>query len=201
MAYGSDSENQRHRGSGGLGKAGRIALAVIGASAGAALLASSAAHARVVSCQVFMQTLQRAVPELAPQFVRPVIVSRGALTPGMEVRDVITKLRIDGQLFCNGDRFVRFEAKIHAPFKPALARGFHRIQAAATAFKTGWSAGKTNAMLARMRSDAAEFMRASAQRGDVFVSGKVEHHAGEAGDIGIIWTRSDRSFILVEYRP
>lgn len=158
-------------------------------------------HAIAVSCQVFMEHLQKAVPDLAAQFVRPVVVSRGTAVPGAEVRDLITNLRIDGQLYCNGDRFVRFEAKIHAPFAGKLVSGFERVEHAAAQFKLQWSSAKTASTLRRMRADAAEYMRASAERGDVFVSGKIEEHAGEAGDVAIVWTRRDRSFIIVEYRP
>ena len=121
--------------------------------------------------------------------------------PGAEVRDLITKLRIDGQLFCDGDRFVRFEAKIHAPFAPSLQRGFERLQTVAASFKLQWPDSRTTATLRRMQRNAAEYLRASAERGDVFIAGKVEEHAGEAGDVALVWTRSDRSFILVEYRP
>lgn len=148
-----------------------------------------------------MKHLSRAAPDLGVQFVRPVVVSRGNLAPGAEVRDLITKLRVDGQLFCDGDRFVRFEAKIHAPFDVALQRGFDRLQLIAAAFKLQWPDGKTGSTLRRMRQEAAEYMRASAERGDVFISGKVEEHAGEAGDVALVWTRLDRTFILVEFRP
>lgn len=169
---------------------------------GLAMLAASApAHAIAVSCEAFMKHLQNSAPELAPQFVRPVVVSRGNLAPGTEVRDLITRLRIDGQLFCDGDRFVRFEAKIHAPFEAALQRGFDRLQHVSTQFKLQWPDAKTAATVRRMRRDAAEYMRASAERGDVFIAGKVEEHAGEAGDVAMVWTRLDRTFILVEYRP
>ena len=47
-----------------------------------------------------------------------------------------------------------------------------------------------------MASDAAEYLRASQERGDIFISGKVDRHAGR-GEIGVVWTLSDRSFIIV----
>ena len=47
-----------------------------------------------------------------------------------------------------------------------------------------------------MSSDAAEYLRASAQRGDTAVSGKVEYHQGDALDLGVIWTDEDRTLIV-----
>ena len=52
-----------------------------------------------------------------------------------------------------------------------------------------------------MTAEAADYLRGSAEREDFSVAGKVERHAGEAGDIGLIWTKTDRTFILVEYTP
>jgi len=171
------------------------------AFAAAIVIGAAPAHAASISCKGFMENLQAKVPDLKPQFVRPVIVSRGGALFGNEVHDLITNLRVDGQLFCDGDRFVRFEMKVHAPFAAALQRGAERIEVAAASYKLRWPQAKVAATLRRMRSDAAEYLRASAQRGDVFVSGKIEEHAGEAGDLALVWTRSDRTFILVEYRP
>lgn len=180
--------------------AARHLLTGLAVAAGLAL-AVAPANAAPVSCKGFMENLQAKVPDLKPQFVRPVIVSRGGALFGNEVHDLITNLRVDGQLFCDGDRFVRFEMKVHAPFAAALQRGAARIEVAASTYKLRWPQSKAAATLRRMRSDAAEYLRASAQRGDVFVSGKIEEHAGEAGDLALVWTRSDRTFILVEYRP
>lgn len=179
---------------------GRRAVLRFAVVAGLAL-AASPAWAIAVSCQAFMTALQTKVPDLKPQFIRPVVVSRGAALFGSEVRDLITNLRIDGQLFCDGDRFVRFEMKVHAPFAPKLNAGAHRIQLAAASFKLQWPPAKTSRILKSMRLAAADRLRASAERGDVFISGKIEEHAGTRGDVAMVWTRSDRSFILVEYRP
>ncbi len=179
-------------------KTGGAALAL-----GAGLLCAQIvpAQAIAVSCQAFMSQVQKSVPDLKPQFVRPVVVARRGALFGNEVRDLITNLRLDGQLFCDGDRFVRFEMKMHAPFAASLTRGAARIELAAASFKLQWSSSRTARVLADMRLAAADRLRAAAQRDDVFFSGKVEEHAGEAGDVAMVWTRSDRTFILVEYRP
>ena len=45
--------------------------------------------------------------------------------------------------------------------------------------------------------EAAEYLRASRERGDVFVAGKTERRAGKDGDIAVFWTETERTFILV----
>lgn len=178
-----------------------IRCLALAACISAVTLVPAPVFALTISCQAFMAHLQKSTPDLSPQFIRPVVVTRGSVAPGAEVRDLITKLRIDGQLFCNGDRFVRFEAKIHAPYNAALQRGYERIQVVAAAFKMQWPEARALRQVRSLHAQAADRIRASIQRGDVFVSGKVELHAGQAGDVGVVWTRSDRAFILVEYRP
>ena len=37
----------------------------------------------------------------------------------------------------------------------------------------------------------------SEERGDVAVSGRVEEHAGNGTDIGLMWTRTDHSFVII----
>jgi hypothetical protein len=48
-----------------------------------------------------------------------------------------------------------------------------------------------------MNVDAAEYLRASAERGDVYIAGKVEVHEPGNVDLGLIWTNADRSFIIL----
>lgn len=168
--------------------------AVCIASPGAPALAQAA------SCERFMAHMQTALPDLEPKFVRPVVVTRGPGGRG-EVRDMVVKYRIDSQLTCEGDRFVRFEARIQEPSTPALRDAFFRVQQAAAVHKLRWSAAHAAREIQSMTAEAAEYLRGSAERGDHFVAGKVERHAGEAGDLGLIWTRNDRTFIIVEYTP
>jgi hypothetical protein len=59
-----------------------------------------------------------------------------------------------------------------------------------------WDRPKVQTIVNAMSSDAAEYLRASVQRGDTYVSGKVEYHQGNALDLGLIWTDTDRTFIL-----
>jgi len=162
------------------------------------LSAPAPAVAANLSCDGFMANIQKQVTGLAPQFVRPVIVSPGRIEPGSEVRDLITSLRIDGQLYCQGDRFVRFEARVQSPYDTALLNGFESIQVAAVTFAMGWPRARAARTLRAMHARADEYLRASIERGDAFYSGKVEEHAGAAGEIGVVWTPADRAFILVD---
>lgn len=147
-----------------------------------------------------MAHMAKTLPDLDPKFVRPVVVTRGG-GPRGDMRDMVVKLRIDGQLTCDGDRFMRFEARIQEPSDPQLRDGFFRVQQAAAVYKLRWSAAHAAREIHSMTAEAAEYLRGSAEREDHVVAGKVERHAGEAGDLGLIWTKSDRTFIVVEYTP
>ncbi len=175
-----------------------VRVFVLFASGAMALVLPAAAQA--ASCEAFMARMQKAVPDLDPKFVRPVVVTRGG-GPRLDMRDMVTKLRIDGQLSCDGDRFVRFEVRIQEPSTSQLRDGFFRVQEAAAEFKTRWSRSRVTREIQSMTAEAADYLRGSAERGDYVVAGKVERHAGEAGDLGLIWTRNDRTFIVVEYTP
>ena len=48
-----------------------------------------------------------------------------------------------------------------------------------------------------MSSDAGEYLAASRERGDVYVSGKTEEHAPGGVSLGLIATGSDRTFVIV----
>jgi len=149
------------------------------------------------SCAAFMDAFVKAAPELQAQFVRPVVISRGASEFGGEIRDVVTGFGVDARLICNGDRFVRFEAQIPHQAQQLLVDGFNRMQVAAAMAALRWPRARASQTVTGMAADAAEYLRASQERGDIFVSGKVDRHAGRAGEIGVVWTLADRSFIVV----
>jgi hypothetical protein len=48
-----------------------------------------------------------------------------------------------------------------------------------------------------MAGDAREYLAASRQRGDVYISGKTEEHAPGGVSLGLIYTDTDRAFIVV----
>jgi len=170
----------------------RVALAATIYAAFAAVNANAAAP-----CPAFMNAFSKAAPELKAQFVRPVVVTRGAGEGGVEARDVVTEFGVDARLICSGDRFVRFEAQIPYNAEQRLVDGFNRIQVAAAMAALRWPRARATQTVTRMAADAAEYLRGSQERGDVFVSGKVDVHAGREGEIGVVWTLADRSFIIV----
>jgi hypothetical protein len=71
------------------------------------------------------------------------------------------------------------------------------VQEAALVSALKWAPSRAEATARRMTSDAAEYLRGSQERGDVFVSGKVEEHAGGGVDIGLLWTLTERNFIIL----
>ena len=144
-----------------------------------------------------MDAFAKAAPDLKAQFVRPVVVSRGATEAGAEARDLVTEFGVDARLLCNGDRFLRFEAQIPQPAQQRVVDGFNRIQIAAAMAALRWQRQRATQTVSAMAVDAAEYLRASAERGDVFISGKVDRVVGRDGEIALVWTQADRSFIVV----
>jgi hypothetical protein len=162
-----------------------------------ALAAAPGGPARAASaCSAFMDAFAKAAPEMKAQFVRPVVVSRGVVETGAESRDMVSEFGVDSRLICVGERFLRFEAQIPQIADQRLVEGFNRIQVAATMAAFRWPRARASQAVTSMAADAAEYLRASQERGDIFISGKVDRHAGR-GEIGVVWTLSDRSFIIV----
>lgn len=148
------------------------------------------------SCGGFMDAFQRAAPELKAQFVRPVVVGG---TAGNEARDLVTEHSVDARLLCKGERFDRFEARIQTPAEPRLVEAFRAIEEAAAIAALDWKRPRAAQTLRAMSAEAQEYLRASEERGDVFVSGKTERHAGRGGDIGLVWTKTERSFVIAAW--
>lgn len=160
-----------------------------------AFMAGTGASAQAAqTCAGFMQAFERAAPELKPQFVRAVVV--GGASTG-EARDLVTAVRVDARLFCDGDRFVRFEASVQIPTDSTVRGGYYTIQEAAAMAALRWQRGRASQTIHAMTGEVAEYLRGSQERGDVFISGKTERHAGREGDIAMFWTTTERSFILV----
>ena len=154
------------------------------------------ACAQTVGCAGFKEARVRAAGDLKPEFIKPLVVSRGA-GAGLDNFDLVTRARIDGVLRCKADAFVGFEAKITMPADGPLLANFDRVQEAALVSALKWPPARAEATARRMTSDAAEYLRGSQERGDVFVSGKVEEHAGGGVDIGLLWTLTERNFIIL----
>jgi hypothetical protein len=83
------------------------------------------------------------------------------------------------------------------PSDPPTRDAFYRVQQAGILAAMKWQRTRAGQVLLSMSAEAAEYFRASEERGDVFVAGKVEHHAGAAGDLAMMWTKTDRTFIVL----
>jgi len=84
--------------------------------------------------------------------------------------------------------------------EPANSRSdsqFETFQAAALRAALGWDAGKARTVVRAMASEAREYLKASRQRGDVYISGKTEEHEPGAVSLGLIITDTDAAFILI----
>ena len=125
------------------------------------------------------------------------MVSRGGAS-ALDSYDLVTRARIDGVLRCQGEGFASFEAKIAMPADGDLIARFDSVQRAALSSALGWSPSRAEKRVHEMAGEAADYLRASAERGDVAVSGKVEDHLPGATDVGLIWTHSDRTFIVLK---
>jgi hypothetical protein len=168
---------------------GRIAVLTAG-------LALSAPALAAVGCDAFKEGMLRGSGDLKAEFVRPLIVSRGGGS-GLEAFDLVTRARIDGVLKCQGENFVSFEAKIAMPADADLISRFGSVQRAAMMSALGWSASRAEKRVQEIATEAADYLRASDERGDVAVAGKVEEHLPGSLDIGVIWTHGERTFIVL----
>jgi hypothetical protein len=164
------------------------------------IVASAAVSTRAQaaqSCAAFMEAFVRAAPEIKPQFVRPVVVTRGAGDASTEARDLVSEFNVDARLFCNGGRFTRFEAQAPAMADTKLREGYFLIQEAAAMAALRWQRARATSTLHAMMAEASEYLRGSLERGDVFISGKTERHAGRDGDLAMMWTERERSFVVL----
>ena len=59
-----------------------------------------------------------------------------------------------------------------------------------------WDRSKAETIEKAMSADAAEYLRASLERGDLAVAGKVEYHQGDEVDLGLIYTESDHMLVI-----
>jgi len=161
-----------------------------------AACAPSLALGQTAGCTGFKEAMVRAAGDLKPEFIKPLVVSRGA-GAGLDNFDLVTRARIDGVLRCKEEAFVGFEAKITLPADARLIAQFDKVQEAALVAALKWAPSRAEATARRMAGDAAEYLRGSQERGDIVFSGRVEEHAGGGVDIGLLWTLNERNFIIL----
>lgn len=160
-----------------------------------AWFAPATVHAQAADCIQFREAMTRAAGDLHVDFSRPLVVGRNS--SGLDQFDLVSRGKIDGVLRCRGDAFVRFEAKIHLPADAAQIELFDQAQMAALVAATGWARSRARARIAEISVEVADYLRGSAERGDVTIAGKLEEHLPGGVDLGAIWTRTDRSFLVL----
>ena len=151
----------------------------------------------VASCTNFRETMLREIFELKPEFIRPLVVSRADGTGQIDTFDLVTGQRIDGVLKCAGEKFLSFEAKIALPADARLLGLFEKVQQSVLVSALRWTPSHALNKIRALSQDASENLRGSEERGDVAVAGRVEEHAGNGTDMGVMWTRTDHSFVII----
>jgi hypothetical protein len=141
-----------------------------------------------------MRDFATALGDLKVGFSRALVVS-GRARRG-EVYAIVSEQEVDGTLECQGDDLLHLELRIAVPANARTARHFDRFQPAALRAALQWDNARTSSVLARMTSDVAEFLQASAQRGDVYVSGHDERRLADGTTIGLLWTPTDRALVI-----
>jgi hypothetical protein len=172
----------------------RLGVAVL-LSATALAPASAAGKPALTGCDAFIEKLRLAASDMQVEFTHSLVVSRAR--NDASVFDITTKVDVDAALTCHGDDFVRFEARIVEPASARAATSFDRFSQAALRASLGWEATRSETLLRDMTGDVREYLEASRQRGDVYIAGKTEEHAPGGVSLGLIYTDTDRAFIIV----
>jgi hypothetical protein len=157
--------------------------------------APAAAKSALTGCDAFVEKLRLAASDMQVEFSHSLVVSRAKTDAS--VFDITTSADVDATLTCHGDEFIRFEARITEPASARATTSFDRFSEAALRVALGWDAGRSQTTLRDMAGDVREYLAASKQRGDVYVSGKTEEHAPGGVSLGLIYTDTDRAFIVV----
>ncbi len=169
-----------------------LALAILGLWLCAA---PAQASPGLAGCDAFIEKLRTAASDLRVDFSHALVVSRAR--SDTDVFDITTKSEIDGTLTCRSDRLLRFEARIAEPASARAATEFENFQAAALRSALGWDAAKSRSTVREMSADARDYLKASRERGDVYISGKTEEHAPGGVSLGLIVTDTDSAFVIV----
>lgn len=176
-----------------------VAAVVAGLALGTSPSQAAAPARSALGCLAFMEGFVRATAGHRIAFERPLNITRGfgGDDGDLDVRVLSTGVDdVEGTLKCKGDAFRRFEVRIDVPADDRVTAAFKDYQEATLSAAFGWDKAKVQTIVGAMSSDAAEYLRASVQRGDTSVSGKVEYHQGDALDLGVIWTDEDHTLIV-----
>ena len=185
------------------GLAGCLAIALAGIAtlahaAPPAVPPSAVAKPAPVGCESFMHDFPTDAPGRRASFDRPLTITRGfgdALS-GIEVRILSSDSKLDGTLKCRGDAFVRFELRATLPADDKLLADFTVFARAALMAAFHWDRPKAETVEKALSADAAEYLRASLERGDLYIAGKVEYHQGDRLDLGLIYSETDHTLVI-----
>jgi hypothetical protein len=158
-------------------------------------VASARAATSEIGCDAFVDKLRAEAIDLGVDFSHSLVVTRAR--SDTDVFDISTKSEIEGDMSCRKGRLVRFEARILEPANAHAAGEFEDFQAAALRAALGWDAAKSRATARAISAEAREYLAASRQRGDVYISGKTEEHEPGGISLGLIVTDSDSAFIII----
>jgi hypothetical protein len=142
-----------------------------------------------------MDKLRSGASDLHVDFSHALVVSRAR--SDTDVFDITTKADINGTLSCRSGGLWRFEGHIAEPASARASTDFENFQAAALRAALGWDAAKSRGEAHDLKSDAQEYLKASRERGDVYISGKTEEHAPGGIGLGLIVTDTDSAFVIV----
>ena len=173
-------------------------LACLGAGpAGAATLKTPP-----MGCASFMQDFTAAATAYRASFERPLTIRRGfgGEEEGVEVRVLSTNADVEGTLKCRGDIFLRFELRIATPAKERTLTDFDAFARVSLAAALRYDGPRATAAVRTLAADAAEYLKASQQRGDIYVSGRTETHGPDKLDLGMLWTETDRTFVITSQK-
>jgi hypothetical protein len=157
--------------------------------------APAAAKPALTGCDAFIAKLRLAASDMQVDFSHSLVVSRAKAD--IDVFDIVTNADVDATLTCHGDEFIRFEARITEPASARASTSFDRFSEAGLRMAMNWDASRSQSTLRDMAADVREYLAASKQRGDAYISGKTEEHAPGGVSLGLIYTDTDRAFIIV----
>jgi hypothetical protein len=160
------------------------------------VLAFATPASALPGCEAFLQKLRAEGGDLGLDYARALVVSR--IHASTATFDITTRSDVDGTLTCRGDQFMRFEAHVLEPIRGKAAEGFEKLQAAAMRAALGFDAGRAKSESRGLAGEARDYLSASRERGDVYISGKTERHQPGGVGLGMIFTEVDRSFVIVQ---
>ncbi len=151
-----------------------------------------------VGCASFTKDFPAGATGHRAAFERPLTISRGFgdVLTGIDVYILSSDTDVDGTLRCRGDELLRFEARVTVPAKDKTLSDFGIFEQAALMAAFRWDRPKAQTIEKAMSQDAGEYLRASLERGDIYNSGKVEYHQADRLDLALIWTQTDRTFVI-----